>query len=93
MSFTPQSYDTNSRLNDKRLQQIINKQTLIFIVPSLYNIQCKCLHLKTSTHLEQANLNIQREAVECHGTDEGYSRGHSIHYLKVSVQPQSLQLG
>ena len=43
------------------------------------------------TYLEQTNLNIQRKTVERHGTDEGYSGGHSVHYLKVSVQPQALQ--
>ena len=45
------------------------------------------------TYLEQTNLNIQRKTVECHGTDERYSGGHGVHYLKVSVQPQTLQFG
>ena len=38
-------------------------------------------------------MDIQWEAVECHWTDECDSRGHCIHYLKISVQPQSFQLG
>ena len=38
-------------------------------------------------------MNVEREAVECHGTDESYPRGHGIHNLKVTIEPQSFKLG
>ena len=38
-------------------------------------------------------MNVQREAVECHGADESYTCGHGVHYLEVPVEPQPLQLG
>ena len=37
------------------------------------------------SHLEQTNLNVQGEAVEGHGTDEGDPGGHRVHDLEVPV--------
>ena len=38
-------------------------------------------------------MNIQGEAVEGHGADEGDPGGHRVHDLRVPVEPEPLQLG
>ena len=45
------------------------------------------------SHLKQTNLNVQGEAVEGHGADEGDPGGHRVHDLRVPVEPEPLQLG
>ena len=44
-------------------------------------------------YLEQTDLNVQGEAVEGHGADEGDPGGHRVHDLRVPVEPEPLQLG
>ena len=47
--------------------------------------------MKKVLYLEQADLDIQWEAVEGHGADEGDPGGHCVHDLKILVQPKSFQ--
>ena len=44
------------------------------------------------SHLEPADLHVQREGVEGHGADEGDPGGHGVHDLKVTVEPEPLEL-
>ena len=44
-------------------------------------------------HLELADLHVQRERVERHWADEGDPRGHRVHDLELSIEPETLQLG
>ena len=73
---------------------IINLNLIISCKPTLATSKKKISftpNICDISHLKETNLNIQWKTVESHWTNECYSGGNCIHYLKISVQPETFQ--